>query len=154
MSTRHGGYDGLEVKIMEKMTIPQKRASVYREWILSKLGNDERYYMSTLYTGIPDGDDLETALADLADGLYDDDLDDMIDLYRSAKKASAAGYGKLRRAAILFSGFCRYEHCVGHLVCCGTSYGRQRCGMGNSHRASRRGYRHCGLLHCKAPDSA
>ena len=90
MSTRPGGHEGLEVKIMEKMTIPQKRASVYREWILSKLGNDERYYMSTLYTGIPDGDDLETALADLADGLYDDDLDDMIDLYRSAKKA----YGK------------------------------------------------------------
>lgn len=41
---------------MEKMTIPQKRAAVYREWILSKLGNDERYYMATLYTGIPDGE--------------------------------------------------------------------------------------------------
>lgn len=78
---------------MEKMTIPQKRAAVYREWILSKLGNDERYYMATLYTGIPDGDDQETTLADLADGFYDDDLDDMIDLYLSSKKAyGESGY--------------------------------------------------------------
>lgn len=72
-----------------KQTITQKRATLFREWLLATLGNDERYYCCTLFEGIPDGDDIETVLDDLADGFYDDYLDEMIDLYIRAKKRYA-----------------------------------------------------------------
>lgn len=69
-----------------KQTITQKRATLYREWLLATLCNDERYYCCTLMEGIPDGDDIETVFSDLEDGSYDDYLDEMIDLYLRAKK--------------------------------------------------------------------
>ena len=74
---------------MKKQTITQKRATLFREWLLATLGNDERYYCCTLVEGIPDGDDIETVLDDLADGFYDEYLDEMIDLYLRAKKRYA-----------------------------------------------------------------
>lgn len=74
---------------MKKQTITQKRASLFREWLLATLGNDERYYCCTLVEGIPDGDDIETVLDDLAGGFYDDYLDEMIELYLRAKKRYA-----------------------------------------------------------------
>lgn len=74
---------------MKKQTITQKRATLFREWLLATLGNDERYYCCTLVEGIPDGDDIETVLDDLAGGFYDDYLDEMIELYLRAKKRYA-----------------------------------------------------------------
>lgn len=74
---------------MKKQTITQKRASLFREWLLATLGNDERYYLCTLVEGIPDGDDIETVLSDLEDGGYDDYLDEMLDLYLRARKRFA-----------------------------------------------------------------
>ncbi len=74
---------------MKKQTITQKRATLFREWLLATLGNDERYYCCTLFEGIPDGDGIETVLDDLSDGFYDDYLDEMIDLYLRAKKRYA-----------------------------------------------------------------
>lgn len=71
---------------MKKQTITQKRATLYREWLLATLCNDERYYCCTLVEGIPDGDDIDTVFSDLEDGFYDDYLDEMIDLYLRAKK--------------------------------------------------------------------
>jgi hypothetical protein len=73
------------------MTITQKRATLYREWLLATLGNDEDYYHSTLMCGIPDGDDEETVMTDLKDGFYDDDIDDTIEVYTRAKKRYAKG---------------------------------------------------------------
>ena len=69
-----------------KQTITQKRAKLFREWLLATLGNDERYYCCTLVEGIPDGDDKETVLSDLEYGFYDEYLDEMIGLYIRAKK--------------------------------------------------------------------
>lgn len=70
-------------------TITQKRSTLYREWLLAKLANDERYYLCTLTSGIPDGDTQEIVLSDLTDGFYDEWLDEMIELYLSAKKRFA-----------------------------------------------------------------
>lgn len=70
----------------KKITIPEKRANVFNEWKLACYANNEDYYMATLWTGIPDGDTTETVLDDLHDGLYDDDLDDMIAMYRRLRK--------------------------------------------------------------------
>ena len=67
------------------MTITQKRATLFREWLLATLANDERYYCSTLALGIPDGDDAETVLEDLRDGFYDDDIEETIEVYTRAK---------------------------------------------------------------------
>ena len=76
-----------------KQTVAQKRAVLYREWLLARLGNDERYYYSTLAYGIPDGEDVETVYDDIRCGEYDYDLDDLIDTYLTAKKwFSESGY--------------------------------------------------------------
>lgn len=72
------------------MTITQKRATLYREWLLATLGNHENYYYSTIVCGIPDGDDEQTVIEDLKSGFYDDDIDDTIDVYTRAKRR----YGK------------------------------------------------------------
>ena len=37
------------------MTITEKRAKLFKEWILATMANDERYYLRTLALGIPDG---------------------------------------------------------------------------------------------------
>ena len=71
------------------MTIAQKRSQLFREWLLATLGNDESYYCSTLALGIPDGDDEETVMEDLKDGFYDEDIDEMIDVYLRAKRRYA-----------------------------------------------------------------
>lgn len=68
------------------MTITEKRAELYKEWRLAVYDNDEDYYYSTLIMGIPDGDTLETVLADLQEGFYDKDIMDTINLYKWAKK--------------------------------------------------------------------
>lgn len=68
-----------------KARITEKRALLLKEWILSMYGNDERYYMATLYDGIPDGDDYKTVMQDLQNGFYDDDIDDTLEMYHRAK---------------------------------------------------------------------
>lgn len=69
-----------------KRTIAVKRAELLKEWVLAQYGNNENYYYSTLYTGIPDGDTLETVIGDLHDGFYDDDIDDRLDMYRRVRE--------------------------------------------------------------------
>jgi hypothetical protein len=71
------------------MTITQKRATLYREWLLATLCNDENYYYSTIACGIPDGDEEETVMEDLREGFYDDDIDETIDVYLRAKRRYA-----------------------------------------------------------------
>lgn len=73
-----------------KRTITVKRAELLKEWVLAQFGNNENYYYSTLYTGIPDGDTSETVMEDLQDGFYDDDMDDMLYMYRRVRER----YGK------------------------------------------------------------
>lgn len=73
-----------------KRTIATKRADVVRAWVLACYGNDERYYTSTLWTGIPDGENLASVLKDMRTGEYDEYLDGMIDLYTWAR----SHYGK------------------------------------------------------------
>lgn len=69
-----------------KRTITVKRAELLKEWVLAQFGNNENYYCFTLYTGIPDGDTSETVIEDLQDGFYDDDMDDMLDMYRRVRE--------------------------------------------------------------------
>lgn len=66
-------------------TISQKRATVFNEWILACYANNEDYYMATLRTGIPDGDDVDIVIEDLNDGFYDDSLDEMIEMYQRVR---------------------------------------------------------------------
>ncbi len=68
-----------------KRTIGVKRAELLKEWLFAVYGNNQSYYEATLWTGIPDGDDLETVIEDLQDGFYDDDIDDMLDMYSRVK---------------------------------------------------------------------
>lgn len=82
-----------------KRTIAVKRAELFREWVLATLANNEDYYMSTLYLGIPDGEDEDMVMDDLECGFYDDDIDEMLEVYSRAKSQyGKAGYyvnGKL-----------------------------------------------------------
>ena len=73
-----------------KRTIAVKRAELFREWVLATLANNEEYYFSTLYLGIPDGEDEDMVMDDLISGFYDDDIDDTLEVYSRAK----ARYGK------------------------------------------------------------
>lgn len=76
-----------------KRTITVKRAELLKEWVLAQFGNNENYYYSTLYTGIPDGDTSETVIEDLQDGFYDDDMDDRLDMYcRVRERYEKDGY--------------------------------------------------------------
>lgn len=70
---------------MKNLTIAEKRAQLYKEWILATLSNDENYYFSTLYTGIPDGDTEEEVLEAIKEGVYDYDLDNMLAMYNRVK---------------------------------------------------------------------
>lgn len=82
-----------------KRTIAVKRAELFREWVLATLANNEEYYFSTLYLGIPDGEDEDMVREDLECGFYDDDIDEMLEVYSRAKsRYGNAGYyinGKL-----------------------------------------------------------
>lgn len=69
-----------------KRTIAVKRAELLKEWVLAQNGNNENYYYSTLFTGIPDGDTMETVIEDLQDGFYDNDIDDRLDMYRRVRE--------------------------------------------------------------------
>lgn len=69
-----------------KRTIAVKRAELLKEWVLAQFGNNENYYYSTLLTGIPDGDTMETVIEDLQDGFYDDDIDDVLDMYHRVRE--------------------------------------------------------------------
>ena len=73
-----------------KRTIATKRAELFREWVLATLANNEEYYFSTLYLGIPDGDSEDVVFEDLMFGEYDDDIDDTLEVYSRAKSR----YGK------------------------------------------------------------
>ena len=73
-----------------KRTIATKRAELFREWVLATLANNEEYYFSTLSLGIPDGEDEDMVMDDLECGFYDDDIDEMLEVYSIAK----ARYGK------------------------------------------------------------
>ena len=73
-----------------KRTIAVKRAELFREWVLATLANNEEYYFSTLYLGIPDGEDEDMVMDDLMFGEYDDDIDEMLEVYSRAKSR----YGK------------------------------------------------------------
>ena len=73
-----------------KRTIAVKRAELFREWVLATLANNEEYYFSTLYLGIPDGEDEDMVMDDLMSGFYDDDIDDTLEVYSRAKSR----YGK------------------------------------------------------------
>ena len=89
-----------------KRTITVKRAELLREWILAQFGNNGNYYYSTLCTGIPDGDTIETVMEDLQTGFYDDDIDNMLDMYRRVRERyEKDGYywrGKLYQTAEQF----------------------------------------------------
>lgn len=89
-----------------KRTITVKRAELLREWILAQFGNNGNYYYSTLCTGIPDGDTIETVMEDLQTGFYDDDIDNMLDMYRRVRaRYEKDGYywrGKLYQTAEQF----------------------------------------------------
>lgn len=70
-----------------------KRAELLKAWALAYYGNDEAYYMGSLVEGIPDGEDFDRVVFDLAGYEYDDDLDDMIALYnRLDKRYSKSGW--------------------------------------------------------------
>lgn len=69
-----------------KRTIAVKRAELLKEWVIAQFGNNENYYYSTLLTGVPDGDASETVIEDLQDGFYDDDIDDVLDMYRRVRE--------------------------------------------------------------------
>ena len=73
-----------------KRTIAVNRAELFREWVLATLANNEEYYFSTLSLGIPDGEDEDMVMADLMRGFYDDDIDEMLEVYSIAKSL----YGK------------------------------------------------------------
>ena len=76
-----------------KRTIAVKRAELFREWVLATLANNEEYYMSTLSLGIPDGDSEDVVFEDLMFGEYDDDIDEMLEVYSRAKsRYGKAGY--------------------------------------------------------------
>lgn len=76
-----------------KKTITQKRAELLKEWILARHGNNEAYYDCTLYTGVPDGDTMETVIEDLQEGWYDEEIDEMLAMYeRARKRYEADGY--------------------------------------------------------------
>ena len=98
---------------MKKKTIAEKRAILYREWQLAKLANDECYYDYTLALGIPDGD--EDALCDLEAGWYDDDIDDTINVYLSAKKHYGKGGYYVREKVIMDEDMALYEAGYGDL---------------------------------------
>ena len=82
-----------------KRMITVKRAELFREWVLATLANNEEYYSSTLSLGIPDGEDEDMVMDDLECGFYDDDIDEMLEVYSRAKsRYGSAGYyvnGKL-----------------------------------------------------------
>ena len=82
-----------------KRMITAKRAELFREWILATLANNEEYYFSTLSLGIPDGEDEDMVMDDLMSGFYDEDIDEMLEVYSIAKsRYGNAGYyvnGKL-----------------------------------------------------------
>ena len=76
-----------------KRTIAVKRAELFREWVLATLANNEEYYFSTLYLGIPDREDEDMVMDDLMSGFYDDDIDDALEVYSRAKsRYGNAGY--------------------------------------------------------------
>ena len=73
--------------------ISVKRAELLYEWLSAIYANDTRYYESTLALGIPDGNTPDMVLADLQCGEYDDDIDELLAVYRKARKLyGGAGY--------------------------------------------------------------
>lgn len=71
---------------MARVTIGTKRAELFREWICAVFSNNGAWYYGTLSLGVPDGDDVETVLEDLQDGIYDEDIDATLGMYRNLHK--------------------------------------------------------------------
>lgn len=61
----------------------RKRAVLFNLWRIAIHVNDESLYYSTLGIGVPDGETPEGLMQDLKYGLYDDDLDGIIELYKN-----------------------------------------------------------------------
>ena len=75
------------------MRITEKRAKLFKEWMLATMANDERYYLRTLAIGIPDGTTAEDAFYDIQHGEYDEDINEMIGLYEESRvRYGGAGY--------------------------------------------------------------
>ncbi len=68
------------------MRLTEKRAKLYREWLLATIANHESYYLYTIMTGIPDGDSMETVMNNLETGEYDDDITEMLATYEHSKR--------------------------------------------------------------------
>ena len=92
-----------------KKTIAEKRAILYREWLLARLANDEAYYDSTLMMGVPDGDTEEDVIWDLEGGWYDEDIDETIKVYERAKKHYGEGGYYVREEVIMDENMALYE---------------------------------------------
>lgn len=65
-----------------KKTITQKRAELYKLYVIARCGNDERMYTETLSLGIPDGETIVSAYTDICFGDYDENIDETIELYK------------------------------------------------------------------------
>ena len=63
------------------MIITEKRALLFKLYLLARCGNDENMYLETLYTGIPDGTSISEARDEISYGEYDDDIDTMLSMY-------------------------------------------------------------------------
>ena len=96
-------------------TIAEKRAILYREWLLARLANDESYYYYTLALGVPDGDIEGDVLWDLEGGWYDEDIDDTINVYLEAKKHYGKGGYYVREKVIMDEDMALYEAGYGDL---------------------------------------
>lgn len=62
------------------MTITQKRAELWKNYLLCRHLNNEEGYYRTLYTGIPDNS-IENVYDEIIHGEYDEELDEFIRYY-------------------------------------------------------------------------
>lgn len=75
-----------------KRTIAVKRAELYKLYLIALHGNYKMMYYSTLSDGIPGGMTCEQVKGEIQRGDYDDDIDEMIELYDKVI-SRWAGYG-------------------------------------------------------------
>lgn len=90
------------------MPITEKRAKLYREWLLATMANDERYYLMTLSLGIPDGMCREDVFDEIKDGKYDDCLNEILGVYEEARVRYGAN-GYIIDGALSFPGDEQYK---------------------------------------------
>ena len=61
-------------------TLTVKRADLFKLYLCCRCGNDERMYLSSLWTGIPDGS-VKEAYEGISHGEYDSEIDEMLERY-------------------------------------------------------------------------